>query len=119
MIDSSQIDTAPHSPSSECSSANDEGLDGFSRFRKIPIGTFWQSQRLNRNLQRNKHLQKAVKRSPAGSPMSLNATLFPRPDKRNALISPQLVPIQETPIKSVCLLEDFQDLDIPPPLTPL
>lgn len=74
-------------------SACEEDQHGFSRFRKIPIGTFWQSQRLPRKSKR-KPLHSAVKRSP-GQPLKLNSTLL----DHTKPFSPPLVPtVSEIPI---------------------
>lgn len=126
---SSQIDSA------RISYSNLDDLT--SRMNKVPMNTFWRTQRIQRKKQKEKDLRKAIKRSPLGS-KSLETTLFdgnwfirtengtrsslgrPRSGStsKDWLISPVLTPIQHDDTifhTQVSPLEQCQDM--PTPLT--
>jgi hypothetical protein len=87
--------------------------DPFSRFNRIPIGTFWQSQK-GRNRRKNMSISKAVKYSPAHEKTPLNFTLF---EKLPEFLSPELVPVFDGPSEFMDFGDDSSILDsLLPPL---
>ncbi len=88
----------------------------YSRFRRIPIGTFWNSQRNKTRTKKKPNLQKAIKKVPNNSQI-LQSTLIEsrRKGSKSHLQSPILVATHtlDPELES----EDFPDIvQLPPPL---
>ncbi|KAJ3312565.1 hypothetical protein HDV04_002882 [Boothiomyces sp. JEL0838] len=124
LIDETEFDPQdPSSPMSETDS-NTEGY--FSRFKKIPIGTFWNSQRIKTKGTKKNDIHKAIKRS--SSKTLLDSTLYEsvadskskkKKNNYSFLLSPVLVAQDPNDPKP----DDFTDnqefisIHIPPPLS--
>ncbi|KAI8899917.1 hypothetical protein BC833DRAFT_618951 [Globomyces pollinis-pini] len=124
------IDSDNEESSGVKAEADTEGID-YSRFRKIPIGTFWNSQRNHRvKASRKNELQKAVKKSSSNQAL-LQSTLLetlttkPKSNRKKTfirdsfLLSPTLVATTtEKPNSQLDeLSKDYVSLSIPPPLS--
>ncbi|KAJ3325595.1 hypothetical protein HDV06_003413 [Boothiomyces sp. JEL0866] len=124
LIDETEFDPQePTSPQSE-PDLNAEGY--FSRFKKIPIGTFWNSQRSKTKGTKKNDIHKAIKRS--SSKTLLDSTLYEslsdskskkKKNNYSFLLSPVLVAQDPNDPKP----DDFTDnqefisIHIPPPLS--
>lgn len=87
-----------------------ESDEQFDRFRKIPIGTFWNSQRQKSKLAKRKDLQKAIKKSTNNR--LLDSTLLESlKGRKKFLMSPLLEASDSIPV-----LDDDISSNIPPPL---
>jgi hypothetical protein len=95
----------------------------FSRFDRIPISTFWNSQRSRSKVAKKKEILKAIRRTT--NVKALDSTLLetmPRSRKKGfVFLSPELKPIDSKPIaneapsKSLEYLQsDFYETSIPP-----
>jgi hypothetical protein len=96
ILDEDQFDEeAAISPVSENESNH------FDKFRKIPLGTFWKSQRSRSKLAKKRDLQRAIKRSTNNK--VLDSTLLEtlpivskRISKRKSFLSPMLLAVDES-----------------------
>ena len=90
----------------------------FSRFERIPIGTFWNSQRTRSKTSKKTDLRRAIKRTFSNQQLfqsTLLETLPPKKRKReNGLLSPDLKATEKK--EGDDLDEDFVSISIPPPL---
>ncbi|KAJ3273072.1 Ras GTPase [Terramyces sp. JEL0728] len=124
LIDEAEFD--PEDPASPKSESDSNAQVYFSRFKKIPIGTFWNSQRSKTKGSKKNDIHKAIKRS--SSKTLLDSTLYEsvsdnkskkKKNNYSFLLSPVLVAQDTNDPKPDDFTDDqeFISIHIPPPLS--